>query len=335
MNLNVLHIPYGSPMIDLCRALRLKGINATSCHFYNNRYNFKPDICLNMNNVSSNLREKKLKEYLNEAIKKYDIFHFHFGETFLPDKSDLEILKRAGKKIVVHHHGSEVRLLSVAKSRNPFVRVKPEWTEERIHKNLSLLSSYIDHAFVQDFELEGYIRDYYKEIHVVPHAIDLNDFQPNYPEAKSSPLVVHAPTLRDLKGTEFILDAVTQLKKSGIPFDFQLIEGVSHQETKHLLSRADIVIDQLRIGAYGYISTEAMAFGKPVICYIRKDLVDKYPKGFPIVNGNPDSITPVLKRLISQPNRWKELGIRGRSYVEQYHSIHRVAEHYIEIYKKL
>jgi len=335
MKLNILHIPYGSPMIDLCQALRLKGVNAESCHFYTNRYKFTPDTCLNLNSVPVNLREDKMKEFMNEAIKKYDIFHFHFGETFLPDKSDLEILKQAGKKMVVHHHGSEVRLLSVAKKLNPYVRVKPDWNEEKIHKNLSLLSSYIDHAFVQDYELEGYIRDYYKEIHVIPHTIDPNKFQPNYPQEKLSPLIVHAPTLRDLKGTEFILAAVSQLKQAGILLNFRLIEGTSYKETKQLLSQADIVIDQLRIGACGYVSTEAMALGKPVICYIRNDLVNKYPTEIPILNANPDSITTVLKDLISKPEIWKELGHRGRTYVERYHSIHKVADYYIDVYKKL
>lgn len=333
--MNILHIPYGLPMIDLCKALRLKDVNATSCHFYNNRYNFKPDINLKLDQIPSNLRENNIKEFINQAINKYDIFHFHFGETFLPDKSDLEILKRAGKKMVVHHHGSDVRLLSKAKQLNPYVRVKPEWTEEKIHKNLSILSSYIDHAFVQDYELEVYIKDYYKDVHVIPHTIDLNQFQTSFPEANTSPLIVHAPTLRDLKGTEFIINAVEKLKQEGISLNFQLIEGMPFDKTQKLLSQADIVIDQLRIGACGYITTEAMAYGKPVICYIRQDLIDKYPPGFPVVNANPDSITSILRKLISQPNSWKELGKQGRSYVERHHSTDKVGEAYIEVYKKL
>jgi len=335
IKMKVLHIPYGSPMINLCKALRHKGIDATSCHFYSNRYNFKPDFNLNLDKTPSNQREAKLKEYLNRVIKDYDIIHFHFGETFFPDKSDLELLKKAGKKMVVHHHGSDVRLLSKAKALNPYVRVKPEWSEEKIRKNLSILSNYIDYAVVQDYELKDYIQEYYKEVHVIPHAIDLNQFQPNYPEAKAIPLIVHAPTLRDLKGTEFILAAVNQLKKEGLSFEFKLIEGMTFDETQKALIQSDIIIDQLRIGASGYISSEAMALGKPVICYIRQDLVKKYPDGLPIVNANPDSITTVLKNLLSQPKTWKELGKQGRTYVENHHDIRKLGESYIEVYKKL
>lgn len=333
----MLHIPYGSPMIELCRALRLKGVHATSCHFNENTFKFKPDMCLKFNLLTSHERDKKTDNFLQEAIQKYDIFHFHFGETFFPDKRDLAILKQAGKKMVVHHHGSDIRLLSVAKSfNNPYIRVKPEWTEEKIHKNIATLSTYIDHAIVQDYELEGYISNLYKHTHVIPHTVNVDQFNPHYPDGnKSSPLIVHAPTARNLKGTEFILHAVSELKRKGLPFQFKLIEGMSYDDTIKLLSQSDIVIDQLRIGAYGYISSEAMAFGKAVICYVRDDLLGKYPSALPIVNANPTTITGVLENLIKSPLKRNELGIRGRKYVETYHDASKVADRYIEIYKSL
>ncbi len=334
--MRVLHISYGSPMIELSKGLQLREVQSTSCHFDKHPFNFKPDLCLNLNLHPVATRHAKINQYLQEAIQAYDIFHFHFGETFFPDKSDLEILKQAGKKMVVHHHGSDIRLLSVAQKNNPYVRVKPEWTEAKIKKNLSILSKYIDHAIVQDHELKGYISDFYKNIHVIPHAIDLNQFKPQYPPMKNAfPLVVHAPTKRNLKGTESIIEAVNQLKNTDLSFDFKLIEGMDHQETMKLLSAADIVIDQLRIGSYGYLSSEAMALGKPVICYIREDLKEKYPPELPIVHANPDTITTVLRNLINHPNQWNNIGVRGRTYVQNHHHTQKIINQYLDIYKKL
>ncbi|UFU00044.1 glycosyltransferase family 4 protein [Radiobacillus kanasensis] len=335
IDLKVLHIPYGPPMIELCHALREKGVHATSCHFNENTFKFKPDECLKLNLLNGREREKRLEQFLQESIQQYDIFHFHFGETFFPDKRDLEVLKQAGKKMVVHHHGSDIRKLSVAKRNNPYIKVKPEWTEEKINKNLAILSDYIDHAIVQDYELEAYISNSYKHVHVIPHTIDVRKFEPEYPTEKKSPLVVHAPTMRDLKGTEFILNAIERLKEIGMSFEFKLLEGLTYEETKKTLSQADIVIDQLRIGASGYISSEAMAFGKPVICYIREDLVSKYPQGLPIVNANPSNITGVLRKLLQHPQKWNAIGREGRQYVEKYHNPAVVANQYIEMYKRL
>ena len=147
--------------------------------------------------------------------------------------------------------------------------------------------------------------------------------------------MIHAPTKRNLKGTEPIIEAVNQLKASGLSFDFQLIEGMDHQETMKLIAAADIVIDQLRIGSYGFLSSEAMALGKPVICYIREDLKTKYPADLPIVYANPDNITTVLRDLMNHPNRWKDLGLRGRTYVQNHHETQKVIKQYIDIYRRL
>lgn len=334
--MKVLHISYGSPMIELSKGLQLNGVHSTSCHFDDHPFNFKPDFCLKLNLLPPAQRHAKLNQFFNESIHAYDIFHFHFGETFFPDKSDLEILKQAGKKMVVHHHGSDVRILSAARKNNPYVRVKPEWTETKIKSNLTVLSKYIEHAIVQDYELEGYISDFYKYVHVIPHTIDLNQFKPQYPPMKhTTPLIVHAPTKRNLKGTEPIIEAVNQLKASGISFDFKLIEGMDHLETMKLIAGADIVIDQLRIGSHGYLSSEAMALGKPVICYIREDLKSKYPIDLPIVYANPDNITTVLRDLINHPNQWRDLGLRGRTYIQNHHETRKVINHYLDIYNKL
>lgn len=334
--LRVLHIPYGGlPMINLCRALRLKGVDATACHFYKNPFQFESDVCLNLHDLPKHKRLAEIRKYFEKAIKEYDIFHFHFGGTFFPDKSDLRMLQKAGKKMIVHHRGSEVRILPVARKNNPYVKVKPVWTEKKIRNDLTTLSKYIDHAIALDYEIESYIKEYYKNTHVIPHIVDIGKLQPNYPTVKPTPLIVHAPTKRNIKGTESVLKAVKQLKSEGVSFDFKLIEGMDHSETMKLLSQADIVIDQLRIGTEGFFSLEAMALGKPVICYIREDLVSKYPKEFPIVNANPDNIGEVLKNLIANPEQWKKLGVQGRAYVKKYHSSANVVDQYIDIYKML
>ncbi|MFD1848474.1 glycosyltransferase family 4 protein [Oceanobacillus bengalensis] len=334
--MRVLHISYGSPMIELSKALRVKGIQSTSCHFDEHPFKFKPDINLKLNVLPKQERHKKLEQFFQGSIPKYDIFHFHFGETFYPDKRDLEILQQAGKKMVVHHHGSDIRLQSVAKKNNPYVNIKPEWTEGKINNNLTTLSKYIDHAIVQDYELEEYILNAYKHVHVIPHAIDVAQYAPRYPQMNSaSPLVVHAPSSRNMKGTEFILKAVDELKQSGLSFQFKLIEGLSNVEVKHLLAKSDIVIDQLRIGSSGFVTSEAMAYGKPVICYIRDDLVKKYPPEFPIVNANPTNIKSVLQNLITNPLKRNELGKKGRRYTKIYHDALVVAKKYIEIYNSL
>lgn len=335
--MKILHLPYGIGMSTLSQALRNQGVDAASCSLKYNRYAYMADFHLYLAHYPKQQAEKMRDDFFEEALRRYDIFHFHFGETFYPDRRDLKILRDHGKKLIVNHRGSEVRMLSVARSfQNPYVTVKSSWTnEEKIHENLSQLSQYIDHAIVNDYELHAYVAPYYKKVHILPHAIDTAKFQPRYPVEGTKPLFIHAPTHRDIKGSAYIVKAVEQLQQEGIDFDFKLIENMAHSEAMELYEKATLVVDQLLIGAYGHLSVESMAMGKPVVCYIRDDLRSKYPSDLPIISANPDTVYSTLKSLLISPHNFKSIGEQGRAYVKQYHDMDVVAKKLIKIYGEL
>ncbi|MHA6482459.1 glycosyltransferase family protein [Paenibacillus sp. strain BS8-2] len=335
--MKVLHLPYGIGMSTLSQALRNLGVNATSLSLRDNRYSYLADLQVYFTDYPASEAKEKKKALFEEAMEKYDIFHFHFGETFYPDKRDLDMLKTRGKKLVMNHRGSEVRMLSVAQGfHNPYVRVKSSWRkEDKIRNNLSYLSHYIDHAIVNDHELLSYVEPYYKKVHILPHAIEAKKFQTHYPLAGTKPHIVHAPTHQGVKGSEFIMAAVDQLREDGFDFDFTLIEGYPHQEAMELYQKATIVIDQLLIGAYGHVSVEAMAMGKPVVCFIRDDLKVKYPHDLPIISANPDTVYHVLKAMLQNPATLPSIGERSRNYALQHHDLDTVAHKLIQIYREL
>lgn len=337
--MKVLHLPVGKQMIEMCKALRQIGVDATSCHFRERNVPLQPDQCLHLERLSNSDRMKKREAFLAEAVKHYDVFHFHFGETFLKDRSDLAFLKKHGKKLVVQHRGSDVRMLSIARSfDNPYVRVKSgqRREEKQIVNKLKELSQVIDHAIVADHELRPYIRKYYKNIHELRQFITLDKFSPQYPLKQiDKPLIVHAPTNLYLKGTEYVLQAIKRMRRKGLSFDFQLIEGLTHAEAIRSYRKADIIIDQLLQGSFGVFGLEGMALGKPVVCYIREELKDKYPPNLPIVSANPATCYDVLKRLVRKPDLRHKLGAAGRKYVEKYYDSRKLAEELKEIYKKL
>jgi len=332
----VLHLPYGIGIGVLSRALRARGVDAVSCSLRSHRYAYMADIRMHLDEYAYKTGKRMRQAFFEEALETYDLFHFHFGETFFPDKRDLKIIAERGKKMVVHHRGSEARMLSVAKRfGNPYVRVKRTWPEMKIRMNLDRLSAYIEHAIVPDRELLPYVAPFYQHVHIVPYAIDTESLVPAYPAPDAPPLVVHAPSHREIKGTEFILSSVDRLRKEGVRFEFRLIERMPHPQAQRLYRDATIVIDQLRIGSYANLSMEAMALGKPVICYIREDLRSSFPPELPIVSADPDTIYETLRDLLRQPERWAALGMQGRAYVERYHGMDRVARQLVDIYNRL
>jgi UDP-N-acetylglucosamine 2-epimerase len=179
-------------------------------------------------------------------------------------------------------------------------------------------------------------KSFFKKTYIVFHPIILEEVDPEYPEInREKPLVVHAPSRRWIKGTNYVLKAVELLKSKGFKFDFQLIEGMEHEKALNVLKNADIVVDQFIVGAYGMLSIEAMAYGKPVVCFIKESLYKLYPSTLPIVNANIDNLPQKLAMLIKDGNLRYRLGVEGRKYVEKYHSEEVYYKKIMEIYKNL
>lgn len=276
-----------------------------------------------------------LKDKYDEILDSFDLFHFHYGTTLLSDHSDLPDIQRRNKKMVMHHWGNDVRFHDRAKVNNPYAYTGDSPPNEEIDKKLRVLSAYIKEAIVQDYEVYDYVKNYYKKVHVVPIAIDLSHFTPCYPSLdKEKLLILHAPTNPDFKGTSYIEKTIDQLKTK-YDFEYKRIEKMNHEDVIKLYRDADIIIDQVLCGSYGLLSVESMALGKPVVAFIRPDLVSAFPKDLPIVNANPNNLYERVEMLIENPKLRRELGEKGRTYVEKVHSHEKVADQLIDIYAHL
>lgn len=331
----VLILPHGIGIASLARALRSHGVHAESCSLYKDVYSYLSDICLNMDRYPLATRTAIRNAYLEHALETYGIFHFRFGSTFTGDKRDLAMMAEKGKRMVVHHCGDEVRRMSIAQTVNPYMQRREAWTDERIEQHVRTLSRAVDHVIINDHELLPYVSPYYRYVHIVPYAFDMDAFRPVYAEANEIPVVVHAPSHRNVKGTEHVLEVVKKLQQEGLRFEFKLVEKMSHPEAIATIRQSSIVIDQLTVGTYANLSMEAMALGKPVICYIREDLRSGFPPGLPIISANPDTIYEVLRDLLCRRDEWMQIGMAGRKYMETEHSFQKVAPLLLDVYRKL
>jgi glycosyltransferase involved in cell wall biosynthesis len=155
-------------------------------------------------------------------------------------------------------------------------------------------------------------------------------YTPPPPPSDDGPLVIHAPTHRGVKGTRFVLEAVDKLKAEGVPFRFQLIEGLPRAEARRLFERADLLIDQLWLGWYGGLAVELMALGRPVVCNIRDDGLRFVPPDMgaelPVIRAEPATLAAVLREwLNSRRDELPKVGERSRRYVERWHDPRDVA----------
>jgi glycosyltransferase involved in cell wall biosynthesis len=308
--LRVTHCPVniaGIPWENV-QALRRKGMDARLVVF--NRGTLHPEADWSLD------RHGRLPQRLAQQAAAFarlaprtDVFHFYFGLTLLPKSVQFPLLRALRKKSVFHYLGSDIR----GKSRAELAY--GERADAEIVGSYDAIR-WVPHA------------------HVVPPGLDLRPFTPVPPTDNPRPLVVHAPSNREKKGTRFVIEACAQL-----PVELDIVEGVRHDEARERYARADIVVDQLHAGWHGVFALECMALGKPVVTYLKPDVVERSAEGYgiriPIVPATKDTLAAALRPLIEQPGLRREIGAAGRTYVERVHDIDRVADRLIDVYRSL
>jgi len=309
------------------KGLNAIGVDSTSVEYVDWFTKFPTDLRFTT--------QSEINEFYNRAVQEYDTFHFHWGNTLNPGKYDLPLLQGLGKKLYMNFWGSECRQLSIAKRINPYIRVKIH-TEELIRKPLELMAEYIPTAIVADYELDQYVRPYFKNVVQLPQAIVCDDYPVCEVPAREELIIVHAPTAPKVKGTEDLFKAVQKLSGEGYKFGVEYIQGMAHDDVKKHYANADVIVDSLTEGVYGLLAIECMSMGKPVIGWITEDAKAYYKETYgsepPMVSANPDTIYDRLKEMLSGSIDLADIKKKAPEYVRQNHDYLKVAEKLKGIY---
>lgn len=332
--MRVLHAPIdiAGQLSTLSAALREQGIDSTALVLAAHRFDYGYDVNLHLDQERSSWRRRwRVLRTALSSVSRYDVFHFHGGSSLLPRNADIPFLKAMGKKIVFHFWGSDVRLRS--KALDPAMA---KLNEESIVAKLSFLGRFANLALVADAELMQYVSPYFSRVEYLPHAVKVKGNIGSGLRQRLMPLVVHAPSDRTLKGTNALLEAVERLKQEGVSFQFNLLEGLRNHDLMHQVADADIVVDQLRLGTHGVFSVEAMALGKPVICYIAPQFRSGYPADLPVISASVHNVVDQLRLLVNMPiEQREELGRAGVEYAFNRHDTAVVATALIRLYRTL
>ena len=153
--------------------------------------------------------------------------------------------------------------------------------------------------------------------------------------ASDGPLVVaHAPNHTHFKGTSYLEVAIARLVEEGHAIVLSRVSGVPNTEVMRLFAEADVVADQFIGGAYGYTALEAMARGKPVLCYIRNLDMVMAAQECPILQSRPETVYDVLKWCLANRGKLGAIGRQGRAYIEKHHSLPAVAGRFAALYSE-
>ena len=149
----------------------------------------------------------------------------------------------------------------------------------------------------------------------------------------SRPLrIAHLATNRVLKGTGLIEAQLSNLAKWH-DIEYRVIVRQPREIAIDAIQWADILIDQVCLGWYGAQAVEALALGKPVLCFLNPQDRQKFlPKGNTgIINCQHHEIAETLAEFCEDRMRVEHYGTAGMAFVKNFHDSKKVAH---QVYRK-
>ena len=286
-------------------------------------------------------------------LKNYDIIHVPFKGLSLYDKwikkNEIALFKKFGCKIVVLPYGGDfyqysqipdLSLRHVMQVNYP----RAAKLEHEIKKNIEDLTIGAD-AIIAGLQTPGLGRWDVFPYNMVSIDIRVSDFNPErYNDHNGSNgvvKIVHSPNHRYIKGTEYLIKAVEQLKNEGLNVELILLERKSNDEVLRILAvEADIMVEQL-VSGYGLSGMEGMASGLPVLSNLSDENVTRafrrysYLNECPILSTTPENIKGNLEMLITRPDLRKQIGRASRQFLEKYQSNKMIQFVFDKVYDKI
>lgn len=342
--LKVFHglVNYGTQAGLFARELRNQGIEAISVTY--------PDPFKRITDVElkhgGNIFQKIVRHTWNYLFRikcmfTYNVFHFYYGTTLLPYQLDLPLLRFLGKKIVMEYLGWDLQLYEYSIKKYKYTNARYYKDEkEAIEgdkfkiRRLQFESKFLDKQYV----CAPYLSEFLPSSQVLPLGIDLEQykFQPLSLEMDSL-VLLHAPTHTGNKGTHFIESAIDKLKNEGEKIIYKRASNITHSQLLKEYENCHLFIDQIVSGWYGTASIEAMAIGRPTICFLREKYFQyiDYGHKIPIINANPDTIYECIKMILRDKKSLSEIGRKSRSFVEDVHDVKKITFKLIQEYHSL
>ncbi len=250
------------------------------------------------------------------------VLGLRFGST---SAGDARALAAAGLSVALVAHGSDVRRPSRHLERepeSPFGRTEPEYTrvlEARARVNVELFDEHDGPVYVSTPDL---LLDVPRATWL-PVVVDPGAWASQAPVLqRPRPVVLHAPTNAALKGSEVVDEVLGRLDAAGV-VEYRRITGIPAAELAELVRTADVVVDQLRLGAYGVAACEAMAAGRVVVGHVgtqvREHVLTAAGVAVPVLQAVPGTFEATIARVLEDRDEARALAARGPRFVEQVH----------------
>lgn len=179
--------------------------------------------------------------------------------------------------------------------------------------------------------------------HFIPVGIRTDQFLYKENRVENEKINVYYGEIRKgFKGGQFIEEALMKIESSKYSKYFNIIKTskLSYHEYMKVIESSHVLIDQASSYSYGVNALIGLALGKVVLSGAEPEairLVTVSSEENPLINVLPaaDDIYNKLIWILNNKHLLPSIGIKGRLFVEKYHSIDVVARKYEKLYLNL
>jgi len=171
---------------------------------------------------------------------------------------------------------------------------------------------------------------------IVPFPINIDEIKYNDNIVNEKIVFFHGLNNEKSKGTKFIVEAFSKLKKEyGDKIEIIVDGHLPFDEYKRIIEKTNVIVDQCCTYGYGINACISGAMGKIVLTGCRRETLDGF--GFdssPFISLKPDSkfIYDICSRLIDDYDYFQG-GKKSRMYVENNHNSKNIANEYLNIWE--
>ena len=243
--------------------------------------------------------------------------------------ADLPALQRAGIKVALLAHGSEIRHPLRHLEHNPDSLFHDVPDPELLQKLVTLAERNQEIAQSSGLPLFVTTPDLLQDLPGatwMPLVVDCDAWATSRPVmTRARPVVLHAPSQRWTKGTDRFLPDLERLQEQGV-IELDLVENLSWQDMRERVHNADLVVDQVGVGCYGAFAVEAMAAGRPVVVRLSETAGQALGPDVPLVRADGATVAAVVESLLDDRERAVQLGARSVAYAREVHDGRRAAQ---------
>ncbi len=271
------------------------------------------------------------------VVAKYEVIHSHFGIMFSETGWELPLLKKMGRKIVVHYRGCEARDPVLNQQLNPQSNICQDCDYKGSvcrdgQKRMELSQKFGDEFLVTTPDMKDFQPD---ALHF-PFFLPEIDYE-KYKALESIPAgrpfrIVHVTNHPGIEGTAHIKAAIDRLKSRGYEIDFQFLRGVSPEKALEAYHDAHLSIGKMKMGYYANAQIESMYLGVPAITNVRPEFMTPELESSGLIFSTLENLEATLEYYITNPEELARKRSLARRTILELHSEERLTALLMQVY---